>query len=74
MARLTTRTIRDQSELVAFFNQLAVAHAEAHGDADRLLQYRLGLILRWCEGRLGVLLELSPNFGDGLKDQAAAWA
>ena len=58
MARLTTRTIRDQSELVAFLNQLAVAHAEAHGDADRLLQYRLELILRCCEGRSGVLLEI----------------
>ena len=57
-ARLTTRTIRDRSELVAFFDQLAVGYAEAHGDADRLLQYRLGLILRWCEGRLGVLLEI----------------
>jgi hypothetical protein len=23
---------------------------------------------------VGVGIELSPNFGDGLKDQAAAWA
>ena len=36
MARLTTRTIRDSSELVAYFNELAVAYAEARGDADRL--------------------------------------
>jgi ubiquinone/menaquinone biosynthesis C-methylase UbiE len=58
VARLTTRTIRDESELVAFFNQLAVGYAEAHGDTDRLLQYRLELILRCCEGRSGVLLEI----------------
>jgi hypothetical protein len=24
--------------------------------------------------QLALILELSPNFGDGLKDQAAAWA
>jgi hypothetical protein len=38
VARLKTRTIRDRSELVAYFNQLAVAYAEAHGDPDRLLE------------------------------------
>jgi SAM-dependent methyltransferase len=58
VASLKTRTIRDRSELVAYFNQLAVAYAEAHGDAERLLEYRLELILRCCEGRSGVLLEI----------------
>ena len=58
MASLTTRIIRDHSELIAYFNKLALAYAEAHGDADRLLEYRLGLILRCCEGRSGVLLEI----------------
>jgi 2-polyprenyl-6-hydroxyphenyl methylase/3-demethylubiquinone-9 3-methyltransferase len=58
VASLKTRTIRDSSQLVAFFNQLAVVDAEAHGDADRLLEYRLELILRCCEGRSGVLLEI----------------
>ena len=58
MARLVTRTIRDRSELVAFFNQRAISYTEAHGDADRLLGYRLELIRRCCQGRSGVLLEI----------------
>jgi hypothetical protein len=36
VASLVTRTIRDRSELVAFFNQRAVSHAEAHGDASTI--------------------------------------
>jgi ubiquinone/menaquinone biosynthesis C-methylase UbiE len=58
VASLKTRTICDRSELVAYFNRLAVAYAEAHGDPDRLLEYRLELILRCCEGRSGVFLEI----------------
>jgi SAM-dependent methyltransferase len=58
VARLVTRTIRDRSELVAFFNQRAISYTEAHGDADRLLGYRLELIRRCCQGRSGVLLEI----------------
>jgi SAM-dependent methyltransferase len=58
VASLKTRAIRDGSELVAYFNGLAVAYVEAHGDAHRLLEYRLELIRRCCEGRSGVLLEI----------------
>lgn len=58
MTSLKTRTIRNRTELVAHFNQSAAAYAEAHGDAASLLEYRLGLILRYCEERSGVLLEI----------------
>lgn len=58
MTSLKTRTISDRGELVAHFNQYAVTYTEAHGNADRLLEYRLGLILRCCEGRSGMLLEV----------------
>ena len=74
MASLTTRTIRDRSELVAYFNQLAVAYAEAHGDADRLLEYRLELIFRCCEGRSGVLLEIGCGTAVHLAKLASAFS
>jgi hypothetical protein len=32
------------------------------------------LLARFQSDDFAVTLELSPNFGDGLKDQAAAWA
>ena len=74
MASLTTRIIRDDSELVAYFNELALAYAEAHGEADRLLEYRLGLILRCCEGRSGVLLEIGCGTAIHLAELAPAFS
>jgi hypothetical protein len=73
VASLKTRAIRDGSELVAYFNGLAVAHAEAHGDADGLLEYRLELILRCCEGRSGVLLEIGCGTAVHLAKLASAF-
>lgn len=58
MARLKTRSIDCQSQLVAHFDQSAADYEEAHGDASRLLDYRLALIRERCEGRSGVLLEI----------------
>ena len=58
MANLKTRTILNPSELVAHFDRSAAAYEEAHGDARRLLDYRLGLIRQRCHGRSGVLLEI----------------
>jgi SAM-dependent methyltransferase len=58
VANLKTRTILNQSELVAHFDRSATAYEEAHGDARRLLDYRLGLIRQRCHGRSGVLLEI----------------
>jgi SAM-dependent methyltransferase len=74
VARLKTRTIRDSSELVAYFNQLAVAYAEAHGDAERLLEYRLELIRHCCEGRSGVLLEIGCGTAVHLAKLASAFS
>jgi len=74
VARLKTRTIRDSSELVAYFNQLAVAYAKAHGDAERLLEYRLELIRHCCEGRSGVLLEIGCGTAVHLAKLASAFS
>jgi SAM-dependent methyltransferase len=74
VASLKTRTIRDRSELVAYFNRLAVGYAEAHGDPDRLLQYRLELILQRCEGRSGVLLEIGCGNAIHLAELAPAFS
>ena len=74
MASLKTRTIRDRGGMVAYFNQLAVAYAEAHGDPDRLLEYRLELILRCCEGRSGVLLEIGCGTAIHLANLASTFS
>jgi ubiquinone/menaquinone biosynthesis C-methylase UbiE len=59
VAVLRTRTIRDQNELITHFDQSAGGYQEAHGGAQRLLDYRLALIRQRCEGwERGVLLEL----------------
>ncbi len=51
--------IGDRSELIAHFDQSVVGYQEAHGDARRLLDYRLGLVRRCCEGReRGAFLEV----------------
>jgi SAM-dependent methyltransferase len=74
VASLVTWTIRDRSELVAFFNQRAVSYAETHGDADRLLEYRLELILQCCAGRSGVLLEIGCGTAVHLAKLAPAFS
>jgi SAM-dependent methyltransferase len=58
VASLKTRTILNRGELVAHFDRSAAAYEEAHGDARRLLDYRLALIRERCYGRSGVLLEI----------------
>ena len=71
---LVTRIIRDRSELAVFFNQRAVSYAETHGDADRLLEYRVGLIRHCCEGRSGVLLEIGCGTAVHLAELAPAFS
>ena len=46
MPQLTTREVRDASDVRRFFDALAEDYRESHGDADRLLRYRLRLIRR----------------------------
>ena len=58
MASLKTQTILNRSELVAHFDRSAATYEEGHGDARRLLDYRLALIRQGCQGRSGVLLEI----------------
>ena len=75
LTTLKTRVIRDQSELITHFDQSAADYREAHGDADRLLAYRLGLIRRNYEPRKdGVLLEIGCGTGIHLADLAEDFA
>ena len=56
--------IGDRSELIAHFDQSLVGYQEAHGDARRLFDYRLGPVRRRCEGRERgdySLLDLHPK-------------
>jgi SAM-dependent methyltransferase len=58
LASLKTRTILNRGDLIAHFDRHAAAYEEAHGDARRLLDYRLSLIRQRCRERSGVLLEI----------------
>jgi 2-polyprenyl-6-hydroxyphenyl methylase/3-demethylubiquinone-9 3-methyltransferase len=42
--RLMTRPARDHADVVAFFDASASGYAEQHGEAERLLRYRLHLL------------------------------
>src|ERR1700730_2724 len=55
-------------------HRLAVAYADAHGDPDRLLEYRLELIHRYCGGRSGVLLEISCGTAIHLANLASTFS
>ncbi len=75
LTTLKTRVIRDRSELVTHFDQSAADYHEAHGDADRLLAYRLGLIRRNYEARKdGILLEIGCGTGIHLANLAGDFA
>ena len=75
LTTLKTRVIRDRSELVTHFDQSAADYREAHGDADRLLAYRLGLIRRNYEARKdGILLEIGCGTGIHLANLAGDFA
>lgn len=74
MAGLKTRSIDCRSQLVAYFDQSAASYEEAHGDARRLLDYRLALIRQRCEGRSGVLLEIGCGTAIHLLSLAPAFS
>ena len=74
MARLKTVSIGSRSQLVAHFDQSAADYEEAHGDARRLLDYRLALIRQQCEGRSGVLLEIGCGTAVHLSSLAPAFS
>ncbi len=76
--RLTTRPARDHGDVAAFFDACAAGYADQHGDAGRLLRYRLALLraaarLRPVDTVLEIgcgtgfhLLALADEYGRGL--------
>jgi SAM-dependent methyltransferase len=64
MPRLVTREVRDSEDIRTFFDTLAATYRESHGDARRLLDYRLRLIrgLLGDVGR-GCLVEIGCGTG-----------
>lgn len=50
MARLQTLEVNDPDDVRRFFDGLADAYHDSHGDADALLRYRLGLIRSLLRG------------------------
>jgi 2-polyprenyl-6-hydroxyphenyl methylase/3-demethylubiquinone-9 3-methyltransferase len=48
---LATKTINGTAEIKEHFDQCAPAYNEQHGDAERLLEYRLGLIRKHAQLR-----------------------
>lgn len=58
-ARLATRTVRTPEDVIQHFDGLASQYHEAHGCAEKLLSYRLGIIRRLLAGTQGgTLLEI----------------
>lgn len=58
-ARLTTRTVVTPEDVVRHFDGLAQHYREAHGCAEKLLSYRLGIIRRFLGGaQHGTILEI----------------
>jgi ubiquinone/menaquinone biosynthesis C-methylase UbiE len=76
--RLKTRHVNTHTDVAAFFDDSASTYAEQHGEAERLLQYRLELIRKAARFRpvdtvleVGCgnglhLLALAREFGSGL--------
>jgi SAM-dependent methyltransferase len=77
-SRLKTRPARGHADVAAFFDACAPTYADQHGDADRLLRYRLSLLrdaarLRPGDAVLEIgcgtgfhLLALAEEYGRGL--------
>ena len=61
--RLTTREVRTPEDVIRHFDGLAAHYQEAHGCAEKLLSYRLGIIRQFLVGAKvgtegGMLLEI----------------
>jgi ubiquinone/menaquinone biosynthesis C-methylase UbiE len=73
--RLTSLPVRGASDIEDFFDRAAADYREAHGSAERLLTYRLGLIrslMRFDEGDR--VLELGCGPGNHLLPLAGSFA
>lgn len=65
--KLVTQTIESTADARVFFNQCAPAYAEQHGDAERLFEYRIGLIKQYARPcKDDVLLDLACGTGHHL--------
>jgi 2-polyprenyl-3-methyl-5-hydroxy-6-metoxy-1,4-benzoquinol methylase len=59
VSRLRTRAVSSREDVIEHFDALASRYTEAHGSADRLLAYRLGVIRQLLAGApRGTLLEI----------------
>jgi SAM-dependent methyltransferase len=59
VARLTTRAVSSPDDVIRYFDALAQTYTEAHGPAERLLSYRVGVIRQLLAGSAhGTLLEI----------------
>lgn len=75
VGRLTTRDVRGTADVVAHFDRAAPHYHEAHGPADQLLAYRLGVIEPLLAGaERGTLLEIGCGTGINLLPLAENFA
>jgi ubiquinone/menaquinone biosynthesis C-methylase UbiE len=73
--RLTSLPVRQASDIEDFFDQSASDYEEAHGSAEKLLRYRLGLIRSMMRFNAGDrVLELGCGPGNHLLPLAGAFA
>jgi 2-polyprenyl-6-hydroxyphenyl methylase/3-demethylubiquinone-9 3-methyltransferase len=73
-SRLKTRPARGHADVAAFFDSCAPAYADQHGDADRLLRYRLSLVRAAARLRPeDVVLEIGCGTGFHLLALAAEY-
>jgi len=69
--RLRTTTVQNQDDIRHFFDTHAPRYVETHGDADRLLKYRLALIRRYaCFRPTDAVLEIGCGHGRHLQGLA----
>jgi SAM-dependent methyltransferase len=73
-SRLKTRPARSHADVAAFFDACAPTYADQHGDADRLLRYRLSLVRAAARLQPGdVVLEIGCGTGFHLLALAAEY-
>jgi 2-polyprenyl-6-hydroxyphenyl methylase/3-demethylubiquinone-9 3-methyltransferase len=64
---LVTRSVRRREDIREFFDGVAGTYRESHGQADRLLQYRVGILQALMpDGVGGLLVEIGCGPGDHL--------
>ena len=73
-SRLRTTTVQNHDDIRHFFDTHAPRYVETHGDADRLLDYRLALIRRYaCFQPTDAVLEIGCGHGRHLQGLAHAF-